>query len=248
MSLFLKKNLASKKLALFTVAALAISSIAAEASADCSSEKLAAEYLKIQNQAAKCEKDGDLPFCEDVEDYEPEIGMKDSTRVWNCLTQDLMQAAFTNGGPLVSTAFKEWKNYSSAPFRSAHVNRFIEDLSAKSIYVMNFANEKAQSYQKYEEAGVMPEGAILIKYSLVVNGDGGRVDIAPAFVMEKLKHGSRKETGDWRYTMVHPNRKFTKAGFSDAKFSEQLCMECHREYGEKTDSVMFLPDDYRMQY
>jgi hypothetical protein len=224
-----------------------LSCVATSATAqECSVPALAAEYVVVQEKQAKCEKNDSLIFCDEVEDFEPEISMRDADKAWQCLANGSLKQAFEGRKAPAVTAFSKWKKYSTAPYHSAHVNRFIDDINAKSIFVMNYANDKAKVYEKYEKAGVFPEGSVLIKYSVLVTAEGGKVEIAPLFIMEKLKIGSRPETGDWRYDMVFPNAEHGTKNLSSAEFSEQICMECHQQYGRETDSVMFVPDDYRI--
>ena len=241
-----KANLANNVTLAFCCIAAGLISLPVQAGGQpyCDAPELAREFTKIQDQRAKCTQNSALAFCDDAEGYQPELGMKRSGEIWACLKQNVLPDVFAGRGSIAEGAYRDWQRYSTVPYASAHVNRFVKNVDDKAIYVMSFANEKGKNYGLAEKAGVLPEGSVLAKFSLLVSAEGGRIDPAPLFIMEKLKHGSRPQSMDWRYSMVIPDGQGDL--FSNAKFTEQLCMDCHKEYAAETDSVFFVPEDYRI--
>jgi hypothetical protein len=92
----------------------------------------------------------------------------------------------------------------------------------------------------------MPVGAVLAKDSFAVKANG-RVSAGPLFLMEKMNLGFNAGTGNWRYTMIMPNGSVfgTTGGAGGDKM--QFCAECHLSVAPDVDSMMFLPEAYRVQ-
>ncbi len=141
-----------------------------------------------------------------------------------------MQKAYGASGDPVATDYQGWPRFSTAPYKSAtHGNR----------YVQNYADPKAAgAYGKYEEVGRIPAGGVVAKDSFVVKPDGS-VALGPLFVMEKLQAGSSPDTADWKYTLIMPN------GQTMAGKKTRFCAQCHMSATE-TDSLFFLPEEYRV--
>lgn len=218
-----------------------------EASAMCTVPRIAAEFEIIKVQRAKCEDNDELPFCEKAEDYQPLMTNDEANAAWDCLAKKALGDGFASTPFPANVGYKEWKNYSKAPYQSAHINRFVDDISAQAIFVANFANEKGKAYSKYDKAGKMPEGAILAKYSMVISGQGGVVDLAPVYLMTKLKKRSSKKTGDWKYDLIAPKGLKLLGRDVDMEFTQELCAGCHMNYGIKSDSMLFMPEDVRVK-
>ncbi|MDP6874420.1 MAG: hypothetical protein QF521_12890 [Alphaproteobacteria bacterium] len=165
-----------------------------------------------------------------------ELTAGEARKAYDCLIKDLA-AGYTKSGLTVAGHYKDWKNYSNQPYVSdTHGGR----------YVNNYSNALAVSYNKYEEAGRMPVGALLAKDSFAANANG-KIAPGPLFVMEKMPAGFNKDSGNWRYTMVLPNGQVfgTTNGAGSAKLN--FCYECHMSVAEEQDSLMFLPDEYRVR-
>jgi len=155
--------------------------------------------------------------------------------VYDCV-RGYMQAAYSVADDPAGAQFLEWSNYSLVPYVSAtHGNR----------YVMNYGNEAAAAYGDYEEAGTLPAGAKLAKNSFVVS-PAGQVSVGPLFLMEKMDAGFSEASADWKYTMVMPDGSTfgVTAGANSA--AVEFCIECHLSLGEEQDSLLFLPEDYRL--
>ena len=165
-----------------------------------------------------------------------ELTAGEARKAYDCLVKDLV-AGYGKSGLTVAGHYKDWKNYSSQPYVSdTHGGR----------YVNNYGNTTAGNYGKYEAAGRMPVGAILAKDSFDAKANG-KLAAGPLFLMEKMPAGFKKVSGNWRYTMVLPNGQVfgTTNGAGSAKMD--FCYECHMAVAEEQDSLMFLPDEYRVR-
>lgn len=101
-----------------------------------------------------------------------------------------LKAAFGGSGEPGAADYTEWTNFSTAPYPSStHGGR----------YVNNYGNELAADYGKYQEAGAMPEGAIIAKDSISIDASG-KASVGPLFLMERWKRGSAQTmaTGNTR--------------------------------------------------
>ena len=215
--------------------------------APCFVPRIAQEFETIKVQLAKCEKDDSHEFCEDAEDYSPTLNETEATKAWSCLTKDGLAQEFSTSPELAATAYKDWQLHSRIPYQSAHVNRFSDEDALQAIYVLNFGNKAAAPYGRYEKFGKIPAGAVLAKYSMVLSGEGGVVELAPVYSMRKLAGGESPETQGWVYGMHLPAaiRNGERAG--DFDFTQKDCAGCHMEYGKATDSMLFMPAEVRVQ-
>jgi hypothetical protein len=159
----------------------------------------------------------------------------EAVAAYDCLLNE-MRAAYAKSGSPVATSYSEWRRYSKNAYVSAtHGNR----------YVQNYANPAAKAYGAFENAGVMPPGAVLAKDSFTVKANG-RVSAGPLFIMEKMPAGFYDDSDDWRYTMVMPDGTVfgTTKGAGTAKV--EFCIGCHISVAPDVDSLMFIPEQYRV--
>ncbi|MEE8189941.1 MAG: hypothetical protein V3T80_12090 [Kiloniellales bacterium] len=164
-----------------------------------------------------------------------ELTDAEAVKVYDCLMKEL-KAAYAKSGSSVAASYQSWPRYSRQAFVSGtHGNR----------YVQNYANATARAYGAYEKAGVMPPGAILAKDSFSVTPNG-KVTAGPLFLMEKMNAGFNADSGDWRYSMIMPNGSIfgTTKGAGGAKM--EFCAGCHLSVAPDVDSMMFLPEEYRV--
>ncbi len=137
----------------------------------------------------------------------------------------------------IAAQYQDWRRFSTRAYVSdTHGGRFVQ----------NYGNTIAKPYGKYENAGALPAASVLAKDSFVVRG--GRVFAGPLFVMEKMPAGFKAASGNWRYTLVMPDGKVI--GVTNGKGSKNVgfCIGCHAPLGEDTDSLLFMPDEYRASY
>ena len=165
-----------------------------------------------------------------------ELTTAEARSAYECLVKE-MAAGYAKSGLNQASHYKDWNSYNNQPYVSdTHGGR----------YVNNYANAQGQAYGKFEEAGQMPVGAMLGKDSFVAHGNG-KLGAGPLFLMEKMPAGFNKASGNWRYTMVMPDGAVfgTTSGKGSAKV--QFCIECHASVAEDQDSMMLLPDEFRVK-
>ena len=135
----------------------------------------------------------------------------------------------------VAAQYVSWKTYSTRAYQSGtHGGRFAQ----------NFANAKGKNYGKFEDAGKMPHGAQLAKNSFAAMPDG-KLAAGPLFLMEKMKAGWNKESGDWKYTMIMASGSTFGETKGKNAAGMQFCIECHAS-AEDEDYMLFIPDEYRV--
>ena len=117
------------------------------------------------------------------------LGKDEANEVYNGLKEMLAQRYGESGDPIAKD-YPNWQLYNDAPYRSStHGQR----------YVNNFANDIARDYGKYEKAGKLPPGSIVVKDSFSVTEDG-HVRPGPFFIMRKMEKGFNYVSGDWQYS------------------------------------------------
>ncbi len=156
--------------------------------------------------------------------------------------KDTMQSGYaksgltSNMGLAIATAYQGWTRYSMRAYVSnTHGGRFVH----------NYGNQAARGYGNFEGAGTMPVGAVLAKDSFVVRH--GKLAAGPLFVMEKMAAGFNADSGNWRYTLVMPGGKVIGTTHGAGSNNVEFCIGCHMA-AEDTDSMMFLPEEYRATF
>ncbi len=163
-----------------------------------------------------------------------ELGKQEAENFYQGLLTFMTEGYRAAGDPIAET-YTDWARFNTAPYRSAtHGQRFVN----------NYANEAARAYGRYEEAGILPHGAIIAKDSFSVTREG-EVRPGPLFVMEKMEPGFNYVSGDWRYIMIMPDGELF--GMTKGMNAERVeyCIGCHLVQ-EDQDHLFFLPEDYRV--
>ncbi len=149
---------------------------------------------------------------------------------------DVMAQGYVASRELAAEQFRKWRQYNSAPYRSAtHGNR----------YANNYANAKAYRYGKLKPGERMPPGALFAKDTFTVSADGD-VYGGPLFIMEKLGQGVSPETGGWRYVMIMPDGSYFGDSTGDGAERIRFCNGCHK--AAANDYLFFVPPKYRRQF
>lgn len=185
-----------------------------------------------------------------LSDLAAEVTDADATALYECLKQR-MQAQIDTleaGGEIDGKSWvlsdrpeaRDFLTYASvtrAPYKSGtHGGR----------YVVNLADAAAMpSYSQFEDGGPMPVGAILAKPSFIIS-DAGEAQLGPLFLMEKAGSDAFPETGDWIYTLVTPTGGMMGRTGGKNGGSMQFCADCHMGMAAETDSMTYLPEDYRV--
>ncbi len=169
-----------------------------------------------------------------------ELTDAEAAAAYNCIKGKLKTGyakskLMSAGGVAIAANYQGWKRFSTRAYVSdTHGGR----------YVQNYGNAVARDYGKYEKVGKMPVGSILAKDSFVVRG--GKIMPGPLFVMEKMAAGFNPASGNWRYSLVMPNGKVIGRTNGKGSKNVQFCIGCHLA-AEDTDSLYFLPDEYRVR-
>ena len=139
-------------------------------------------------------------------------------------------------GLAIAADYQGWSRYSMRAYVSAtHGGRFVQ----------NYGNHKARAYGQFENAGTMRAGAVVAKDSFVVKH--GKLVAGPLFVMEKMAAGFNADSGNWRYTLVMPTGKVIGTTNGKGSNNVEFCIGCHMA-AEDTDSLMFIPEEYRTTF
>ena len=165
-----------------------------------------------------------------------ELTDAEAVAVYDCLLKEL-KAAYAKSDNKIALSYMSWPRYSKQAYQSGtHGNR----------YVQNYANAKARAYGAYEKAGTMPVGSAIAKDSFGVTPNG-KVTIGPLFLMEKMNAGFSPGSGDWRYTMIMPNGSVFGTTWGAGSEKVQFCADCHLSVTPDVDSMLFMPDEYRVK-
>ncbi len=157
-------------------------------------------------------------------------------KVYDCLLKEL-KSAYAKSGNKVAVSYASWPRYSRRAYVSdTHGGRFVQ----------NYANKTGRAYGAFENAGTLPAGTALAKPSFSVTG-GGKVSVEPLFIMEKMKAGFNSDSDDWRYTMVMPNGAVFGTTKGKGADNVEFCIGCHMSVTPDQDSVMLLPEEYRVR-
>jgi len=163
-----------------------------------------------------------------------ELSIEDARAAYESLSEALAEA-YGPSGDAVAEAYRGWKIYNIAPYRSAtHGQRFVN----------NYANETAAAYGRYEEAGTLPAGSVIAKDSITVT-TSGIVEPGPLFLMEKMEEGFNYSSGDWRYTLISAEGQIVGTTNGEGSAKVGYCVPCHLAR-ESFDHLYFLPKSYRV--
>ena len=155
----------------------------------------------------------------------------EASAVYDCMTPEI-RAAFAKSGNRWAKQYAGWTRYNKQPYVSGtHGGRFVN----------NYANATGKNYGRFEKAGKAAPGTLLAKDSFVV-GSTGRVSVGPLFLMEKMVRGL---SGDWRYTLIMPNGATVGTTKAKGSANVKFCIACHLAVGAETDSMLFLPAEFR---
>lgn len=163
-----------------------------------------------------------------------DLAPEEAAAIYRDLAAELAEVYARSGDRLIA-GYQTWQRFNSAPYKSTTHGR---------RYVNNFANETARNYARYEDAGRLPEGSVVIKDSFVVTDDG-EVSPGPLFVMEKMAEGFNYVTGDWRYSMISAEGKFLGRTNGPGAQRVEFCIACHLAV-EDQDHLFFVPEDARL--
>lgn len=147
--------------------------------------------------------------------------------------RDTLQRQYGASADPVTQAYPRWKRYNTSPYRSRqHGNMFVN----------NYANDLAAQYGRYEQAGTLPAGSMVVKDSFVVRADGS-ILAGPLFLMEKMAPGFDPDNLDWRYMTILPDGEIEGLSSEDGPGGTAYCAACHQR--ARKHHLFFLPERYR---
>ena len=162
-----------------------------------------------------------------------ELDAAEAERIYR-IVKPALAIGYAASGLAETQNYQEWRKYNSAPYLSStHGNH----------YINNYANETGRAYARFEKAGRLPVGSVLVKDSFSVTETGG-ILLGPVFVMEKMPAGFNDITGDWKYKLVQPDGRFLGETNGEGAKRVEYCIACHWAV-EKQDHLYFIPEDYR---
>jgi len=163
-----------------------------------------------------------------------DITAEEAIAAYKCMMPEL-QAAYAKSKSKVAASYAKWASYNTQPYVSdTHGGR----------YVNNYANKTGAAYGKFEKAGKLKAGSVLAKDSFLVD-PAGRLSVGPLFLMEKMKAGFNKVSGDWRYTLIGPDGSVIGETKGKGTKNVEFCAECHAGVGETQDHLFFMPEGVR---
>jgi len=162
----------------------------------------------------------------------------DAIKVYDEIADEMARGYAVSGDP-TALAYRKWRRYNDASYRSeSHGNR----------YVNNYANAIARraGYGDPKEGVDMPAGAILAKDSFTYTADH-ELFAGALFIMEKLPAGDNPAMADWRYAMIMPDGSVFGDTNADTAERMKFCHECH-EQRAAFDYLFFVPEEYRRRF
>ena len=151
--------------------------------------------------------------------------------------RDRLRDSYAKSGDPVFLAYQNWKRFTRLPYRSPnHGERFVH----------HYANPTAGNYVRYEKAGPLPVGSIVIKDSFTVTKQG-QVMTGPLFMMEKMPEGFVSGAGTWRFMMLRPDGSSVGLTGGANEKAVKFCADCHAKAGREHDFLYFMPDEARLK-
>lgn len=190
---------------------------------------------RFLNTAAAAEPGGDRqvhPAIADPANISPER----AEEIYQAIRHRLRDQYAQSGDPLF-LAYQDWKRFTRLPYRAgSHGER----------YVHHYANRQAEKYRRYENAGPLPAGSIVIKDSFSVTQQG-QVMYGPLFLMEKMPEGFRSAAGTWRFMMLRADGSVVGLTGGRNEAAVKFCADCHAKAGAKHDFLYFMPEEARLK-
>ncbi|WP_051548169.1 cytochrome P460 family protein [Sneathiella glossodoripedis] len=163
-----------------------------------------------------------------------ELSPQQAIAAYDCIQSELI-SSYAKAGLSEVQNYIGWENVALSPYQAVtHGNR----------YVNNWVNTVgAAQYRKYEDAGQMPVGSVIVKDSFEVTASGA-ISPGPMFIMEKMADGFQPELGNWKYSMVMPDGSIFGQTKGKNTAGMVFCSECHAS-AEDQDYLLFLPEELR---
>jgi hypothetical protein len=165
-----------------------------------------------------------------------ELTEAEAAKAYDCLLGEMRTAYGKSKSPTAKN-YLNFGRYSRVAYQSAtHGGR----------YVQNYANEHGKAYGAFEKAGTLPVGTLLAKDSFSAAANG-KLGVGPLFLMQKMAAGFNKTSRDWKYTMIMPDGKIFGVTGGKKAAAVKFCYECHNGVAPDQDSVMLVPEEFRVK-
>lgn len=171
-----------------------------------------------------------------------ELSPDEAERIYQII-RGALGVGYASSGREKLSNYQELTRHNSAPYVSAtHGN----------LYLNNYTNANARDYEKFEGAGVLPEGSVIYKDSFTVTeirqsfsgGVSRQITLGPLFIMRKMEKGFNPVTGDWQYMQIQPDGQLLGMTRGEGAQYVEYCIGCHLAR-EEYDHLYFVPDEYR---
>lgn len=163
-----------------------------------------------------------------------ELSREEAASIYADMIDD-MAAAYALSRDPHAVNYPRWRRFNQTPYPSA---------THGSRYVNNYGNALARAYRRPDNAGTLPEGAVLAKDSFAVTA-AGNIFPGPLFLMEKMPPGFSPEARDWRYSMIMPDGSYFGITGGDNDEQVRFCITCHQAAGDENDHLFFVPEAFR---
>jgi hypothetical protein len=157
--------------------------------------------------------------------------------VYQSIRSTMSEHYFESGDPITS-AYQSWKRYNTVPYRSSLHG---------GIFVNHYANSIARRYGRFEKLGHLPQGALVIKDSFIVTGNGA-VITGPLFLMEKKEPGFNATSKDWLFMTIRADGSLEGITNGQGAKNVEYCAACHNNAPDGQDSLFFLPKEIRQRH
>ena len=170
---------------------------------------------------------------------------EEANRIYD-LIKGALEKGYGSSGYDGTDKYQSLKRHNKAPYLSTtHGN----------LYLNNYANQIADKYGQFEQAGRLPIGSVLFKDSFSVTEvsqsfsdttESRQIVLGPLFVMRKMEQGFNRVTGDWQYIKIQPDGKLIGMTGGTGADRVKYCIGCHLAR-EEFDHLYFMPENYRLR-
>ncbi len=148
-----------------------------------------------------------------------------------------MAAAYAESGDPVFVEYQRWTRLTRYPYRAGnHGDR----------YANHYANDVAAQARRFEDAGALPVGSILIKDTFTATRSG-QMTVGPLFLMEKMPAEFPSGAGSWRFMMLSPDGETIGLTGGRNSAAVEFCAACHHRAGADRDFLYFPPAEARRE-
>ena len=75
----------------------------------------------------------------------------------------------------------------------------------------------------------------------------GKIQFGPLFFMEKFDAGFDEPAQNWKYSLIMPGGKHNGKAAGPTPAGLKFCIDCHVSAGGEYDSLLYVPEAYRLK-